>query len=207
VRRGASAPAPLPAPSAAPPPLAAPGGSVELQALRVLTPNDHWMCRRADPWRRGARVLRPGEALADDACFALEIEVAGDADVFLLRRDPDAGLVQMMPGRCGRYGRVAGRSYGEATLSFPMAPAGREHALRPPPAALRERWIALALPADAPAADLRRHLARVPDDCAAEDGAAIDADAWLARLGAFAGTEVSLRRIDIPVGRQAARRE
>ena len=194
-------------PPAASPPLSPPGGSVELHALRVLTPNDHWMCRRADPWHRGARVLRPGEALAEDACFALEIEVSGDAQVFLLRRDPVAGLVQMVPGRCGRFGRVPGRSYGEATLSFPMAAAGRERALRPPRTSLRERWIALALPADAPAADLRRHLARVPDDCAAEDGAAIDADAWLARLGGFAGTEVSLRRIDIPVGRQAARRE
>lgn len=209
--RRPAAPAPLSSPPAAPAAalsaVSAPGGAVELRALRVLTPNDHWMCRRADPWRRGARVLRPGEALADDACFALEVEVAGDAEVFLLRRDPDAGLVQMMPGRCGRYGRVPGRSYGEATLSFPMTPAGRERALRPPRTALRERWIALALPADTPAADLRRHLARVPDDCAAEDGAAIDADAWLARLGRFAGTEVSLRRIDIPVGRQAARRE
>ncbi len=189
------------------PPLSASGGAVELRALRVLTPNDHWMCRRADPWRRGASVLREGEALADDACFALEVEVAGDAEVFLLRHDPAAGLVQMMPGRCGRYGRVPGRSYGEATLSFPMAPAGRERALRPSRAALREHWIALALPADAPAADLRRHLARVPDACAAQDGAAIDADAWLARLHRLAGTGLSVRRIDIPVGRQAARRE
>jgi len=181
--------------------------SVALGALRLLTPNDHWMCRRADPWRRGARVLRPGESLADDACFALEIEVSGDAEVFLLRRHPAAGLVRLMPGRCGRHGRVPGRSYGEATLRFPSAPAGWAHALRPPRAAMRERWIALALPADAAAADLRRHLARLPDDCAAEDGASVDADAWLAGLDRLTNAAVSVRRLDVPVGRQAARRE
>lgn len=182
-------------------------GAVELGALRVLTPNDHWMCRRADPWRRGARVLRPGESLADDACFALEIEVGGDAEVFLLRRDPAAGLVRMMPGRCGRHGRVPGRTYGEATLRFPSGPAGWAHALRPPRAAMRERWIALALPADAGAADLRRHLSRLPDDCAAEDGASVDADAWLADLDRMTDAAVSVRRLDVPVGRQAAKRE
>ncbi|WP_405243302.1 hypothetical protein [Lentisalinibacter salinarum] len=183
------------------------GRPVELGALRVLTPNDHWMCRRGDPWRRGARVLRPGESLGDDACFALEIEVSGDAEVFLLRRDPAAGLVRMIPGRCGRHGRVPGRTYGEATLRFPSAPAGWAHALRPPRAAMRERWIALALPADAAAADIRRHLARLPDDCAAEDGASVDADAWLAGLDRLTDAAVSVRRLDVPVGRHAARRE
>jgi len=210
-RPPAQANQPAVAPGLAGPPSVEPamsaGGPVELGALRVLTPNDHWMCRRADPWRRGARVLRADEGLADDACFALEIEVSGDAEVFLLRRDPTAGLVRMMPGRCGRHGRVSGRSYGEAVLRFPAAPAGWEHALRPPRAALAEHWLALALPAAAGAPDLRHHLARVPDDCAAEDGASIDADAWLARLDDLAGAAVSVRRLDIPVGRQAARRQ
>ncbi len=198
-----------PLPAAAPGRLAGPGagGGVQLGALRVLTPNDHWMCRRADPWRRGARVLRAGESLADDACFALEIEVSGDAEVFLLRHDPAAGLVRMMPGRCGRHGRVPGRSYGEATLRFPSAPAGWAHALRPPRAAMHERWIALALPANAGATEFRRHLAQLPDDCAAEDGATIDADLWLSGLDRLADATVSLRRLDVPVGRQAARRE
>jgi len=207
---GARPAAPPAAPPTAPPARDtgfASARSVELGALRLLTPNDHWMCRRADPWRRGARVLRPGESLADDDCFALEIEVSGDAEVFLLRRDPAAGLVRMMPGRCGRYGRVPGRSYGEATLRFPSAPAGWAHALRPPRAAMREHWIALAVPVDAAAAGLRRHLDRLPDDCAAEDGASVDADAWLAGLDRAADAAVSIRRLDVPVGRQAARRE
>ncbi|MEJ2603232.1 MAG: hypothetical protein P8172_08030 [Gammaproteobacteria bacterium] len=180
---------------------------VAVEAMRILTPNDLWMCRRADPWRRGASVLRAGRSLPHDACFALEVEVRGDAEVFLLRRDAGAGLVRMMPARCGRHGTVASRTYGDATLRFPAAPGGWEHALRPPRSAVTESWIAVAVPAGDPGARLRRHLGRLPDTCAAADGASVDADAWLVALAELAATSAAVRRLDVTVGRQAARRD
>ncbi len=175
-------------------------------AMAVLTPNDPWMCSRADPWRRGARVLGDGEALDADDCFALELEVNGDAEVFLLRRDADAGLVRMLPARCGRHGRVSSRLYDGGTLRFPSPAAGWEHALSPPTRSLRDAWIAVVLAPDgAPA--LRRHLARVPDDCAARDGARVDAETWLDSLDDLAAADairVSVRRLELSVGRRSA---
>jgi hypothetical protein len=157
------------------------GGARLLSPLRLFAPRDSGLCASDDPWHWGERRMAGFEPVPAGGCFAVELAVRRDADVYLLNQRPDAALVRLLPDACEDWGQRLRLAAGE-TLRVPRGGHARvtPWGERSGP----ESFYALAASDPASSRALARHLQALPDACdpagAPPDDEALDR--WLRDL-------------------------
>ncbi len=135
-----------------------------IASLQVIQPRQKTACDTADPWRRGHRVVGHETSVARYECFGLQLQAQRNARLFLLNRQINQGLVRLSGRDCRSPTEIRLVRAGE-TVRFPDSVDAWPTAMGWQGRSGLETFYAVAVTAPEAAADIARHLDRLPERC------------------------------------------
>ncbi len=135
-----------------------------IASLQVIQPRQHSACDTADPWRRGHRIVGEDHSITRYECFGLQLHAHRNARLFLLNRQINQGLVRLSGRDCRSATEIRLVRAGE-TVRFPDSVDAWPTAIGWQGRSGLETFYAVAVTSPQAAADVARHLDRLPERC------------------------------------------
>ncbi len=156
-----------------------------LSAFRLLTPLSQAFCVTTNPWALGERELGAHEPLSSQGCFALALEVAQDAEVFLINYNSRGRLIRLLPASCGQRRKIDRHIAAGDGLRFPPRSQKGHEVINVGDERGEETFYAIAVTDRGTARRLGRHLNGLSDGCERSRHITIghrELDDWLSEL-------------------------
>ena len=157
-----------------PPPTQASAASTALlSGLQLVSPREPGPCGAAVDFEPA------GDQVATNDCVAVQVDVADDAQLFLLRHSPDAGLRRLHPASCRRPQTKPGSRGRGSRMRIVTAP-GEQQGYRASGAAT---LYAVAVSGSQLRRQVTAHMQQLASDCdAGRQSTGPRMDSWLVRL-------------------------
>lgn len=152
-----------------------------ISSLQIIQPRHQGNCDTADPWRRGHRTATENFSVTRYECFGLQLQAQRNARLFLLNRQINQGLVRLSGRDCRSPTEIRLVRAGES-VRFPDSADDWPSAMGWQGRPGLETFYAIAATSPDAAADIARHLDRLPERCTIAGTRGLNGarlDAWL----------------------------